>query len=75
MCRCVMQPKTPSQDDDEDDEVWRRQYTMPEEYIRAHCGPTAWNGFHRWFVSPNIVDLVRIRRLRQNTNQAQRLRS
>ena len=59
-----MQPNT-SVPDDEDEYAWARQYTMPEEYIIAHCHQKARNGHWRWFASPNVVDLVRVRRQRQ----------
>jgi hypothetical protein len=51
--------------DDEDEFAWARQYTMPEEYIITHCHPMARNNYYRWFASPNIIDLVRIRRQQQ----------
>ena len=49
--------------DDDDDELWLRRLTLSEEYIcRYHPGLRG--GYYRWFESPNVVDLVRIRRLR-----------
>ena len=56
--------------DDEDELTWARQYTMPEEYIRAHYQRIAWKGYWRWFASPNVVDLVRIRRQRQKQSKS-----
>jgi hypothetical protein len=49
-------------DEDENDD-WVRSIALPEEYIIAHH-PSARGGYYRWFESPNVVDLVRIRRLR-----------
>ena len=60
-----MQSKVSAPDGDDDEFAWARQYTMPEEYVRHHCHPIAWNGYWRWFISPNVIDLVRIRRQRQ----------
>jgi hypothetical protein len=59
-----VKPKIPVLND-EDDDAWIRQYTMPEEYIIACCHPTARNNYWRWFKSPNVIDLVRIRRQRK----------
>jgi hypothetical protein len=49
--------------DEDDDDVWIRRLTLSEEYIRRHH-PSLRGGYYRWFESPNVVDLVRIRRLR-----------
>ena len=50
--------------DDEDDELWLRRLTLFEEYLRRHY-PGLCGGYYRWFESSNVVDLVRVRRLRQ----------
>jgi len=60
-----MQSKPSVPDGDDDEYAWAREYTQPEEYIRAHCHHLAWNGYWRWFMSENVIDLVRIRRQRQ----------
>jgi hypothetical protein len=44
-------------------EDWVRQYILPEEYLIAHY-PSATGSYYRRFESPNIVDLLRIRRER-----------
>jgi hypothetical protein len=56
--------------DEDDDEAWLRRLALPEEYIIAHFQPPARNGYYRWFQSPNVIDLVRIRR--QQAKQAAR---
>jgi hypothetical protein len=40
-----MQSKVSAPDGDDDEFAWARQYTMPEEYVRHHCHPIAWNGY------------------------------
>jgi hypothetical protein len=42
-------------------EEWFRQMTLPEEYLLAHY-PTAAGGYCRRFESPNVIDLVLVRR-------------
>jgi hypothetical protein len=49
--------------EDDEDEMWLRKLTMPEEYIIRHH-PIARGGYYRWFKSENVIDLVRIRRQR-----------
>jgi hypothetical protein len=50
---------------------WLRQYTLPEEYIIRHF-PRNRGGYHRWFESANVVDLVRVRRERAKQQQKTR---
>jgi hypothetical protein len=47
-------------DKDDEDEIWLRKLTLPEEYIIRHH-PIARGRLWRWFQSENVVDLVRIR--------------
>jgi len=47
------------------DDEWLRQYTLSEEYIIHHF-PGNRGGYHRWFESTNVIDLVRVRRERAN---------
>jgi hypothetical protein len=60
----VMQSLKSLYDEDDDDELWLRRLTLSEEYICRHH-PSLRGGHYRWFESPNVVDLVRFRRLRQ----------
>ena len=48
---------------DFDDEAWLRRYACSEEYIIAHY-PENRGSAYRWFETPNVIDLVRIRRRR-----------
>jgi len=57
--------------DDEDDEMWLRRLTLSEEHIRRRY-PGLRGGYYRWFESPNVVDLVRIRRLRSKQRELER---
>jgi hypothetical protein len=50
--------RTPPNDTDEE---WVRQFVLPEEYLLRHH-PMAAGSPYRRFESPNVVDLVRIRR-------------
>ena len=49
----------------DDDEGWLRRLALPEEYVIAHY-PMARGSFWRWFLSENVIDLVRIRHERAN---------
>ena len=42
-----MQSKPSVPDGDDDEYAWAREYTQPEEYIRAHCQPIVRNGYWR----------------------------
>jgi hypothetical protein len=42
---------------------WLREYILPEEFLLVHY-PSAAGSYHRRFESPNVVDLVRVRRER-----------
>jgi hypothetical protein len=44
-------------------EDWVRQFTLSEEYLLRHHHQSA-GGPYRRFESPNVIDLVRIRRQR-----------
>ncbi len=44
----------------DEDEMWLRKLTLPEEYIIRHH-PIACGKLWRWFQSENVIDLVRIR--------------
>lgn len=57
-----MQSRTPETDED-DDEAWLRRYTLSEEYIIAKY-PKHRGSLYRWFESPKVIDLLRIRRQR-----------
>jgi hypothetical protein len=46
-----------------DDDEWIRPFVLPEEYLLRHH-PMACGSPYRRFDSPNVVDLVRIRRQR-----------
>jgi hypothetical protein len=50
--------------DGQDNDDWVRRFTLPEEYLIHHY-PSARGGMLRWFESKNVIDLVRIRRRRQ----------
>jgi hypothetical protein len=50
-------------DEDAEDELWLRKLTLPEEYLIAHY-PSARASYWRWFQSENVIDLVRVLRLR-----------
>jgi hypothetical protein len=54
--------------DDGDDE-WIRPFVLPEEYLLRHH-PMACGSPYRRFESPNIVDLVRIRRERARVQRS-----
>jgi hypothetical protein len=55
--------------DDDDDDVWLRQFVMPEEYIvRRH--PSLRGGFYRRFESKNVIDLIRERRRRAKRGES-----
>jgi hypothetical protein len=47
----------------DDDEEWIRQLVRSEEYLLQHH-PRFAGGYYRRFESPNVIDLVRIRRQR-----------
>jgi hypothetical protein len=47
----------------DDDDGWLRRLALPEEYVITHY-PMARGSFWRWFESPNVIDLVRIRHQR-----------
>ncbi len=46
--------------EDDEDEMWLRKLTLPEEHIIRHH-PIALGKLWRWFQSENVIDLVRIR--------------
>jgi hypothetical protein len=48
---------------DDDDEAWLRRCTFSEEHVITHYPKNRGSAF-RWFESPNVIDLVRIRRQR-----------
>lgn len=52
-------------------EAWLRQFILSEEYVIAHY-PSARGGYYRRFESPNIIDLVRVRRERAKRQAAQK---
>jgi hypothetical protein len=56
-------------DEDDDDEMWLRRLTLPEEYLCRHH-PELRGGYYRWFKSSNVVDLVRVRRLRSGQQRS-----
>ena len=45
----------------EDDDVWWRTFTFPEE-DRSLFTTATWNGGYRWFRSPNVICLEKYRR-------------
>jgi hypothetical protein len=46
------------------DDEWLQSYVLPEEYLLRHY-PSACGSHYRCFESPNVIDLVRIRRHRE----------
>jgi hypothetical protein len=62
----TVRTQPPPNDDGED---WVRQFALPEEYLLRHY-PTACGSPYRRFESPNVIDLVRIRRQRAKERQS-----
>jgi hypothetical protein len=48
---------------DEDDDAFLRRVTRDEEWILAHY-PEQAGGPWRWFRSPNVVDLLKVKRIK-----------
>jgi hypothetical protein len=52
----------------EDEHEFLRQFVIPEE-DRAKYTSMKWSGEYRWFRSPNVVCLEKVRRLKAAENQ------
>ena len=57
----------------EADEEWVRQLALPEEYLLRHYPPACGSPYRR-FDSPNVIDLVRIRRQRARAQASPQLK-